>query len=74
MDACAQYNIFYAAFQSTGNAPSCAGISYVPEWSVHPEYAYSNYSTRSSCWLKDDMSGLPGSWKFTTEVVSAVRL
>jgi len=74
MDSCAQYNAFYGGFQSSGNVPSCAGISYVPEWSVHPEYAYSNYSTTGSCWLKKEMGGLPGGWPFYSEVVSAVRV
>jgi len=74
MDSCAQYNLFHDGLQSLGDMPSCAGISYVPEWSVHPEYAYSNYTTRGSCWLKSDMSGLPGNWPFYAEVVSALRV
>lgn len=70
MDSCAQYNKYY---QPNNGTTLCAGVSYVPEWSVHPEYAYSNYSNSGSCWFKDDMSGLPGNWPFRTEVVSAIR-
>lgn len=70
MDACAQYN----TYQQTANGTTlCAGVSYVPEWSVHPEYAYSNYTNNGSCWFKDDMSDLPGNWPFATEVVSSIR-
>ncbi|KAF2471010.1 uncharacterized protein BDR25DRAFT_29027 [Lindgomyces ingoldianus] len=73
MDACAQYSNFFADQDSQGSLPTCEGISYVPEWSVHPEYAYSNYSTRGSCWLKNSMDGLPGPWSLLAEVVSSVR-
>ncbi|KAH7410140.1 hypothetical protein DE146DRAFT_339798 [Phaeosphaeria sp. MPI-PUGE-AT-0046c] len=70
MDACAQYNTYH---QTANSTTLCAGVSYVPEWSVHPEYAYSNYTNNGSCWFKDEMGGLPGNWPFTTEVVSAIR-
>ncbi|ORY14211.1 hypothetical protein BCR34DRAFT_242684 [Clohesyomyces aquaticus] len=73
MDACAQYGSFFAAQQTLGSFAPCVGVSYVPEWSVHPEYAYGNYSTRGSCWLKSNMDGLPGGWGLPTEVVSSVR-
>ena len=73
MDACAEYSAFFTDLETKGSTPPCAGVSYVPEWSVHPEYAQSNYSTRGSCWFKYDMDSLGNGWHLAAEVVSAVR-
>lgn len=73
MDACAEYNDFVNKLQSKGSTPACGGVSYVPEWSAHPEYAASNYTTSGSCWFKSNMDGSKDDWVVNTEVVSSVR-
>lgn len=76
MDACAQYTDFFATLETKGATPNCAGISYVPEWSLFPQWAFGNYSTRGSCWLKSRMDGLRigGGWSLPAEVVSSLRV
>lgn len=72
MDACAEYNAFLRTRESRGTMPPCRGVSWVPEWSVHPEWAYGNYSTRGSCWLKGSVKDLQSEWVVGAEVVTGV--
>ncbi|KAH7138395.1 hypothetical protein B0J11DRAFT_14473 [Dendryphion nanum] len=77
MDACAQYIDFFGTLETKGSTPTCAGISYVPEWSLYPEYAMGNYSTRGSCWIKSRVDGgmkVGAGWHLPAEVVSSVRV
>ncbi|KAF2006752.1 hypothetical protein P154DRAFT_517779 [Amniculicola lignicola CBS 123094] len=74
IDACLELRGFISSLETNVSMPQCIGLSYVPEWSLHPEYARGNYSTPGSCWLKNAMGGLKEGrdWQPGTEVVSAV--
>jgi hypothetical protein len=75
MDACAEYASFFASLEAKGSLPTCAGVSWVPEWTLHPEYSTGNYSwAKGSCWLKSSMVGWKDGWRTGGEVVSGVVL